>query len=325
LSPNHLENAAKIRYRQTGITGTRMIGVFDSGTGGLTVLQALTRHLPQQRFAYLGDHRHAPYGNREPEEIYRLTVAAVEQLFGLGCRLVVLACNTAAANGLRRLQQGWLPEHYPDRRVIGVLVPMVEAITGVPWMADIRTGRHRGEPRTVVIFATRHTVRSGAFVEEIGKRAPEVTVVQQACPMLVTLIEQAAPEAVLRRAVRRYAALLMRQLGGVAPDAVILGCTHYPLISGLFAEALPPGVEVLSQPDITARSLAAYLGRHPEFDTADGTLSQPRFFTTGDAAQVSTLATRFYGRPAVFGPIDVALNDAVPGTRSPAGSPRTAG
>jgi glutamate racemase len=325
LSPDYLENAVKIRYRQTGITGTRMIGVFDSGTGGLTVLQALTRHLPQQHFAYLGDHRHAPYGNREPEEIYRLTVAAVEQLFGLGCRLVVLACNTAAANGLRRLQQGWLPDHYPDRRVIGVLVPMVEAITGVPWMADIRTGRHRGKPRTVAIFATRHTVRSGAFVEEIGKRAPEVTVVQQACPMLVTLIEQAAPEAVLRRAVRRYAALLMRQLGGVAPDAVILGCTHYPLISGLFAETLPPDVEVLSQPDITARSLAAYLGRHPEFDTSDGTLSQPRFFTTGDAAQVSTLATRFYGRPAVFGPIDAALNDAAPGSPSPAGSPRTAG
>ncbi len=285
----------------------RMIGVFDSGTGGLTVLQALARDLPGQRFAYLGDHRHAPYGNREPEEIYRLTVAAVERLFGLGCRLVVVACNTAAANGLRRLQQGWLPAHHPDRRVIGVLVPMVEAITGVPWMADIRTGRHRGEPRTVAIFATRHTVRSGAFVEEIGKRAPEVTVVQQACPVLVTLIEQAAPEAVLRRAVRRYTALLMRQLEGVPPDAVILGCTHYPLISGLFAEALPPGVEVLSQPDITARSLAAYLERHPEFDTADGTdAPPPRFTTTGDAEKVSALATRFYGRPAVFEPIGAA-------------------
>lgn len=284
-----------------------MIGVFDSGHGGLTVLRALTRHLPQQRFLYLGDHGHAPYGNREPEEIYRLTVAAVDRLFGLGCRLVVLACNTAAANGLRRLQQTWLPNHYPDRRVIGVLVPMVEAITGVPWMADIRTGQHRGEPRTVAIFATRHTVRSGAFADEIGKRAPEVTVVQQACPVLVTLIEQAAPETVLRRAVRRYAALLMRQLKGVPPDAVILGCTHYPLAADLFAEVLPPGVEVLSQPDITARSLDAYLARHPEFDTADGAAAPPPlFFTTGDAARVSALATRFYGQPAPFRPVDAA-------------------
>jgi glutamate racemase len=284
-----------------------MIGVFDSGHGGLTVLRALTRHLPQQRFLYLGDHGHAPYGNREPEEIYRLTIAAVERLFGLGCRLVVLACNTAAATGLRRLQQTWLPHRHPDRRVIGVLVPMVEAITGVPWMADIRTGRHHGEPRTVAIFATRHTVRTGAFVEEIGKRAPEIRVVQQACPVLVTLIEGAAPEAVLRRAVRRYAALLMRQLEGMPPDAVILGCTHYPLAADLFAEALPPGVEVLSQPDITARSLKAYLERHPEFDTADGMEASPEFFTTGDAAQVSTLATRFYGRPVLFRPLGVEV------------------
>ncbi|WP_343714599.1 glutamate racemase [Inquilinus sp.] len=307
LPPNapaeRLENALDIRYRQGRIAGMRMIGVFDSGHGGLTVLRALTRHLPQQRFLYLGDHGHAPYGNREPEEIYRLTVAAVERLFGQGCRLVVLACNTAAATGLRRLQQTWLPQHFPDRRVIGVLVPMVEAITGVPWMADIRTGRHRGEPRTVAIFATRHTVRTGAFVEEIGKRAPEITVMQQACPVLVTLIERAAPEAVLRRAVRRYAALLMRQLKGVPPDAVILGCTHYPLVADLFAEALPPGVEVLSQPDITARSLKAYLQRHPEFDTAGEAEAPPQFFTTGDAARVSALATRFYGRPALFRPI----------------------
>jgi glutamate racemase len=278
-----------------------MIGVFDSGHGGLTVLQALERHLPRQQFVYLGDHGHAPYGNRAPDEIYALTLDAIERLFGVGCPLVVLACNTAAATGLRRLQQTWLPDRHPNRRVLGVLVPMVEAITGVPWMTDIRTGQRRGRKRTVAIFATRHTVTSGAYLQEIGKRAPEITVVQQACPVLVELIESAAPAPIVARAVRRYAALLMRRLNGVAPDAVILGCTHYPLIADLFAAHLPPGVEILSQPDITARSLAAYLVRHPVFGraTQPGATSS-RFYTTGPVAPVSALASRFYGKAADF-------------------------
>jgi glutamate racemase len=278
-----------------------MIGVFDSGHGGLTVLQALERHLPRQQFVYLGDHGHAPYGNRAPDDIYRLTLDAIESLFRLGCPLVVMACNTAAATGLRRLQQTWLPERYPNKRVLGVLVPMVEAITGVPWMADIRTGQRRGRKRTVAIFATRHTVASGAYLHEIGKRAPEITVVQQACPVLVELIERGAPTPVVARGVRRYTALLMRRLNGVAPDAVILGCTHYPLVADLFAAHLPQGVEVLSQPDITARSLAAYLVRHPVFGRATKALPvASHFYTTGAVAGVSALASRFYGKNANF-------------------------
>lgn len=281
-----------------------MIGVFDSGHGGLTVLQALERRLPRQHFVYLGDHGHAPYGDRTADDIYQLTLDAIESLFLLGCPLVVMACNTAAATGLRRLQQTWLPDRYPNRRVLGVLVPMVEAITGVPWLADIRAGQHRGEKRTVAIFATRHTVTSGAYLHEIGKRAPEITVVQQACPALVRLIESGAPTPVLARAVRRYTALLMRRLKGVPPDAAILGCTHYPLIADLFAAALPPGIEILSQPDITARSLANYLVRHPVFGrTTQSSPVASRFYTTGPIAPVSMLATRFYGKPAAFQPL----------------------
>ncbi len=276
-----------------------MIGVFDSGHGGLTVLRALTRHLPDRTFVYFGDHAHAPYGDRAPDDIYRLTLAAIERLFVLGCRLVVVACNTAAAIGLRRLQQTWLMQHYPERRVIGVLVPMVEAVTGVPWLAEIEAGQHRGEPRTIAVFATRHTVQSGAFVREIKKRAPEITVVQQACPALAPLIERAAGAEELCAAVQGYAAELMHRLAGVAPDAAILGCTHYPLVQPFFSEALP-GVEILSQPDITARSLAAYLQRHPEFDAAG---AQPvRFNTTGCAERVSALASRFYGEKVTFRP-----------------------
>ncbi|MFM9849282.1 MAG: glutamate racemase [Hyphomicrobiaceae bacterium] len=268
------------------------------------MLQALERRLPRQHFVYLGDHGHAPYGDRTADDIYQLTLDAIESLFLLGCPLVVMACNTAAATGLRRLQQTWLPDRYPNRRVLGVLVPMVEAITGVPWLADIRAGQHRGEKRTVAIFATRHTVTSGAYLHEIGKRAPEITVVQQACPALVRLIESGAPTPVLARAVRRYTALLMRRLKGVPPDAAILGCTHYPLIADLFAAALPPGIEILSQPDITARSLANYLVRHPVFGrTTQSSPVASRFYTTGPIAPVSMLATRFYGKPAAFQPL----------------------
>lgn len=283
-----------------------MIGVFDSGHGGLTVLKALVREFPAQPFTYLGDHGHAPYGNRAPDEIYHLTLASLERLFALGCRLVVIACNTAAATGLRRLQHHWLPVHYPQQRVLGVLVPMVEAVTGVPWMADVTTHRPHGEPRTVAVFATRHTVRSDAFAREIGSRAPEVTVVQQACPILVDLIERDAPREVLARAIRRYTALLMRRLGGAAPSSVILGCTHYPLVAELFAAALPAEVEILSQPDITAKSLGAYLSRHPEFAGA-GEPGRVRFYTTGEPARVTALATRFYGQPARFEALDAAL------------------
>lgn len=275
-----------------------MIGVFDSGHGGLTVLRSLVDALPGRSFVYLGDHAHAPYGNRTPEEIYLLTVKAVERLFAQGCRLVVLACNTASALALRRLQQTWLPYHHPDRRVLGVLVPMVEAITRVPWMADIPAGRHAGEPRSVAIFATRRTVQSQAYPREIGKRAPEVEVVQQACPDLARLIEEDAPEAEIRRAVRRYVASLMDKLEHGTPSAVMLGCTHYPLVAGEFAAALPAGVDVLDQPALCARSLVHYLTRHPEFDDREG--APIAFLTTGDAEKATRLATRFFGRPAPF-------------------------
>lgn len=278
-----------------------MIGVFDSGHGGLTVLRALVEAAPERPFVYLGDHAHAPYGPRSEEEIYRLTLRGVEALFARDCRLVVLACNTAAAVALRRMQQTWLPHAYPGRNVLGVLVPMVEAITRVPWMVEAPPEDRLPEPRTVGVFATRATVASGSFPREIGKRAPDVQVVQQACPDLVPLIEQGAPDAVIAPTVRGYVAELLEQLGGRPLDAVVLGCTHYPLVAHLFAAALPEGVEILSQPTLVARSLENYLERHPEYaPTLFGTPAGPRFFTTGPAERIGALAGRFFGCPTAF-------------------------
>jgi glutamate racemase len=276
-----------------------LIGVFDSGSGGLTVMRALEQALPDQAFIYLGDHGNAPYGHRSPEEIYRLTLQSLERLFGLGCSLIVVACNTAAATGLRQLQRTWLPDTYPDRRVIGVIVPVVEEVTGVPWDADAGSALSDPPPTPVrvAVFATEHTVRTRAYVGEIEKRAPSLQIDQQACPGLVALIEQAAPEPILRAAVRGHVGALLDAMQGT-PDICILGCTHYPLIEQIFADELPGSVRLLSQPSITAGSLTRYLERHPRHRRARQLPTQ--FFTTGSADQASTLATRFYGRPISF-------------------------
>lgn len=276
-----------------------MIGVFDSGHGGLTILRALVQHLPNRSFLYLGDHAHMPYGERTSAEIIDLTRDAVDYMFQRGCKLTIMACNTAAAVALRTLQQGWLAERYPDRRILGVLVPTVEAVTGVSWLADVAPAQPEARRRTIAIFATRRTVASNAYVDEISKRAPEIDVIQQACPDLVNMIERPAPRAELRAAIRRFVSEMMAQLKGRRPDAVMLGCTHYPIIADLFADALPAGWEILSQPQLVARSMADYLGRHPEIDTLDP-VPQLQFLTTGDTASASRFATTFFGKPATF-------------------------
>lgn len=276
-----------------------MIGVFDSGHGGLTILRSLVTALPERSFVYLGDHAHAPYGERTSAEIVDLTRNAVEMLFDIECDLVVLACNTAAAVALRTLQQDWLPAEYEDRRILGVLVPTVEAVTGVPWLID--QGHVPAErTKTIAVFATRRTVESNAYPEEVNKRASGIDLIQVACEGLVDLIERHAPRDVLRDAVHGNVAQLNERLGGKRLDAVLLGCTHYPLVADLFADALPAGVEILSQPDLVARSLADYLVRHEDLDAADFRGGTLKLLTTGDPDHVSKFATDFFGRPIRF-------------------------
>ncbi len=288
-----------------------MIGVFDSGDGGLTVLKALVRRLPEQDFLYLGDHARAPIGGRDPEDIYNLTIANIDYLFSQGCRLVLLACNTASAVALRRLQQTWLPQRdaelgQPGRRVLGVLVPMVEAIAKVPWnSAGQLIGKRANPTRScVAIFATRRTVETGSYPLEIGLRAPNVEVFQQACPDLVARIEAGASQDELRGMVGSYVEALMMQMAGRIPDTAVLGCTHYPLVAPAFAGALPKGVELLDQPGLVAESLGDYLTRHPAFDQAAGREREGspvrRFLTTGSAEYASEKASFFFGAPVTF-------------------------
>ncbi len=286
------------------------IGVFDSGLGGLTVLRALRAALPNQSFVYFGDNAAAPYGERSADEVFALTSAGVARLQALGCGLVILACNTASALALRRIQQEWLPPRAPHARVLGVFVPIVEAITGRDWW-DVALGAEAGAaaaatprgaapdpPRKrVVVFATPGTVASGAFEREAASRAPWLDVASVACPGLVDAIEAddfPAAETLVAEAVARSPAIAPE---AAAETAVVLGCTHYPLVEAAFRRALAPGVEIMSQSSVTAASLARYLARRPQFEDRLGRLS---CLTTGDPAAISARAGGFFGRPIAF-------------------------
>ncbi len=257
-----------------------MIGVFDSGSGGLSVLTALRARLPTRDFLYFGDHAHAPYGSRPAAEVAELTRAACDRLFEEGCGLVILACNTAAAVALRRLQREWLPRNWPERRLLGVHVPLVEALTGRSWRpAPSGAASPERLPRptiarrdAVVVFATPTTVASGAFGREIARHDPDLPVIEQACPGLAEAIERHAPDAELRALAQRA----WREAAGRAAAAGLtirraaLACTHYPLIEPVFHTILPEDVEILTQPAAVAAALEKWLARHPEID-APGT------------------------------------------------------
>ena len=209
------------------------IGVFDSGLGGLTILDAVVRRLPEQDFVYLGDNLNAPYGLKSPAEVYNLTVAGVERLFAAGCALVVLACNTASAVALHDLQVNWL--NPLTHRVLGVFVPVIEHLTRRDW-GDNTPPTHTGL-RDVALFATPATVRSGAFPRELRFRARDVKVVPQACTGLVEAIEAGDLDRAAAVASEHVAALLARL---PEPQSAVLGCTHYPLVEAAFRAALPP-------------------------------------------------------------------------------------
>lgn len=277
-----------------------MIGAFDSGHGGLTVLRALVGRLPDRGFVYLGDHAHAPYGERDAEDVYRRTLENIERLFRMDCRLVILACNTAAAVALRRLQRTWLDEAWPDRRVLGVLIPVVETIVRQPWHIEEPHTGPDAPSETVAVFATRRTVETRAWVGEILKRAPDVKIHQQACPGLVDAIEAGAPDAEIRGLVDGFTAALRDRMDGHVPDFAVLGCTHYGLIAKHFRAALPPATALMHQPELVADSLVDYLRRHPEFAAGRGETGGVAFHTTGDVAHVGRMAKRFYGRGVPF-------------------------
>lgn len=278
-----------------------MIGLFDSGHGGLTIFRALVHRFPDLKFAYLGDHSNAPYGNRPSEEIVELTRIGVEHLFGRGCKLVVLACNTATAVACRSLQQNWLPDAgYEGHNVLGVVAPMVEAATQTPWAVTSPQYPQKYNSETIGVFGTHRTIASGVYKEEIRKRCPKVTVIEQDCPELVTSIEEGHSKSMIEEMIGAYVAAMIERADGRAPERVILGCTHYPLVEHLFARRLPPSTRILSQPTVVADSLEDYLSRRPAYKALRDENHVPLLLTTGDRQKVESSLELFWPERRTF-------------------------
>ncbi len=267
------------------------VGIFDSGLGGLSVYREIHDLMPDLPLVYYGDNAHAPYGVRDADDIYDLTCKGAQRLFDAGCDLVILACNTASAAALRRMQENWVPA---DKRVLGVFVPLIEALTERSW-GDNSPPREV-ETKHVALFATPSTVASRAFQRELAFRAVGVDVEAQPCGGLVDAIEDG--DMILAEAlVRSHVDALKRRMPH--PQAAILGCTHYPLMAQTFQDALGKNVKVFSQGRIVAHSLQDYLQRHPDMR---GPGRKSMFLTTGDPQTVSDQATRFLKREIRFQP-----------------------
>ena len=282
------------------------IGVFDSGVGGLTVHRELTTRFPTRDFIYLGDQAHAPYGGRNGEDIVELTRAGCERLFEAGASVVVLACNTASAIALRRLQQTWIPGMREKLgrpvNVLGIIVPTIEAATGLPWSYEAeRNGRNEGQKKQALditgVFCTAATAMSRVYEIEIDKRREDLAVFTEACPGLAGLIELGAPAEELKVVVDDHVDALRRRIGR-HPDKAILGCTHYEIVADLFAQALPAGTVLIEQPTAVADALERYFAQHPEYDLGDS--GRRDFLTTGQAGPQSELVSQFWGAPVTF-------------------------
>jgi glutamate racemase len=259
-----------------------MIGVFDSGFGGLTVLKELLRVLPRYDYIYLGDSARAPYGSKSPETIYEYTRQAVEFLFEKNCQLVVLACNSASAGALRKIQQEWLPKHYPRRRVLGVIIPVVEAV------ADINQASKVG------VIGTRATLASKTYQHELRKISQRFKIYEQACPLLVPLIEEGwAREKETGTILKKY----LKPLQAKKIDTLILGCTHYPILLAHIKKVMGKKVKVLDSPRIVAIKLADYLKRHPEIEKKLKKNGKRVYFTTDDPKKFKKLGRQFLRKP----------------------------
>ena len=265
-------------------TGCGPIGIFDSGYGGLTILNEIRSRMPEYDYLYLGDNARAPYGTRSFEIVYEFTREAVLHLFEQGCELVILACNTASAKALRTIQQQDLPRIAPDRRVLGVIRPTVEKIGEIT------------RSRSVGILGTPGTIQSESYPVEIAKMYPDFKVYSQACPMWVPLVEN--NEAQGRGAdyfVKKYIDELLSQSDEI--DTIVLGCTHYPLLLDKIRAYLPPSISVVLQGPLVTDRLDDYLKRHPEIESRCSKGGGCRYLTTESPRKFSEAATLFLNEP----------------------------
>lgn len=256
------------------------IGIFDSGYGGLTILEKIRERLPQYDYIYLGDNARAPYGTRSFDVVYDFTRQSTEKLFQMGCPLVILACNTASAKALKNIQQNDLPNWNPDRRVLGVIRPTVEKV------GEITQSRHVG------LFGTMGTIQSGSYPIEIAKLFPDIIVSGVACPMWVPLVENEEYDSDgADFFVKKYIDELFRKDPMI--DTIILACTHYPLLIQKIKKYIPENVQLIAQGDIVAESLKQYLTRHTQLESLLSKGESCQFFTTESAEKFAKSGSVF--------------------------------
>jgi len=251
------------------------IGVFDSGLGGLFTMKALVSSLPEYDYVYLGDTKRLPYGSRSHAEIYEFLKQGIEYLFSQDCALVIVACNTASAQALRRIQQEYLPQTYPDRRVLGMIIPLVEECA--PYA---RAG----------LIATEATVSSNTYVLEAQTRAPDTTIYSIAAPLLVPMIES-GNDSDLPTALEKY----LDYFKNKNIEALILGCTHYAIIEDAI-EKLVPDVKIISQTHVIPTKTKKYLARHPEIELKLSKNSTQQFCVTDLTDHFQKMATNWFGK-----------------------------
>ncbi len=258
-----------------------MIGVFDSGFGGLTVLKGIVKHLPEYDYIYLGDSARAPYGHRSQEFIFKFTRQAGDYLFKNGCELIILACNTASSEALRKIQREWLPKHYNQKRVLGVIRPTAEEAVKI------------SKNNKIGVIGTQATILSKTYIKELKKLNSSIKVFQSSCPLLVPIIEAGehnwqGTDLILKK--------YLNPLINNKIDTLILGCTHYPILKSQIKKIINKNIKIISQQDIIGLKLKDYLNRHLEIENKLNKSKQRTFLTTDLSNKFQKLGSKFFGK-----------------------------
>lgn len=264
------------------MTQKKYIGVFDSGFGGLDILRGIVKKLPQYNYIYLGDTARTPYGTRSSEIVYKFTKEAIDFLFAQNCALILLACNTASSDALRKIQKEYKPRLRSNKKILGVLVPAAEE-------AAMRT-----KNKKIGVIATDGTVSSGAFARELKKLNPRIQVFQQGCPLLVPIIEAGEQNTVAARMILQN---YLRPLAAKKIDTLILGCTHYGILKRAIKRIIGSRVHIVSEAETVPKKLKAYLAKHNNIEKQIGKNDRIKFYTTDSTPKFQKLGSRFFGHP----------------------------
>ncbi len=267
-----------------------MIGIFDSGLGGLDIMRAIIKELPEYDFVYLGDTARVPYGNRSLEMVTNFTQEAVSFLLRRHCQLIILACNTASSKALHKIQNDYLLTQWKERKILGVLIPASEEAVKIT------------QEKRVGVIATTGTISSGAFSREIKKIDQQVKVYSQACPLLVPLIEAGEQNSqVMKLMLKKYLYPLINK----KIDTLILGCTHYGVLENTIQKIVGDKVKIIAEPKVVAYKLKKYLFRHPEIENKLNKTGQRFFYATDVTKKFQILGSQFLDQKIEVQKIDL--------------------